>query len=198
MLDPISVREQARRLYEHQGKAVRTIADALDVPKSTIARWAKADGWLKPGAKPEPPTVPAEMLDASLSPEEAIAMAVNTGVSVVTGHRADINSAKDICRILLQELRDSTVHAETIGDLIEQQDVGDQAKVAMQRAVSLPERALVMVRLSGSMKTLVELERVAFGLDIKRPGEEKPPVHFRAFLGGREQAERHGKVTIDG
>lgn len=197
MPDPVAVREQARRLYEHQGKAVRTIGEALGIPKSTIARWAKDDGWLKPGAKPEPPTVPVEMLEASLSPEEAIAMAVNTGVAVVTGHRRDINSAKDLCRILMEELRDTTVHAETIGGLIEQQDVGDQAKVAMQRAVSLPERALTMVRLSGSLKTLVELERIAFGLDVKKPGEEKVPVRFQAFLGGKAQAEKHG-VTIDG
>ncbi|MCA3109842.1 MAG: hypothetical protein ING91_19435 [Rhodocyclaceae bacterium] len=197
MPSAVAVREQARRLYEHQGKAVRTIAEALEVPKSTIARWAKSDGWVKPGAKPEPPTVPAEMLDASLSPEEAIAMAVNTGVAVVTGHRADIHSAKDICRILLQELRDTSVHAETIAGLIEQEPGSDMARAAMQRAVSLPERALTMVRLSGSMKTLVELERVAFGLDNKRPGEEKPRVRFQAFLGGREQAASHG-VTLDG
>jgi hypothetical protein len=191
------VREQARRLFEHQGKAVRTIAEALEIPKSTIARWAKADGWRKPSQKPDIPTVPMAMIDASVSPEEAIAMAVNTGVAIVTGHRADISTAQDLCRVLLQELRDATIHAETIEDLIVAEDCGDNRRLAMQRAVSLPKRAQVMIRLSGSMKTLVELERTAYGLDVKKPGEEKPPVRFQAFLGGREQAKAHG-VTIDG
>lgn len=197
MIDQAAVREQARRLYEHHGKSARAIGEAMGVPKSNVARWAQAGKWQKPSQKPDIPTVPMAMIDASLSPEEAIAMAVNTGVAIVTGHRADISTAQDLCRVLLQELRDTTIHAETIGELIEQDEGGDARRMAMQRAVSLPERAQVMIRLSGSMKTLVELERTAYGLDIKRPGEEKPPVRFQAFLGGRDQAQRHG-VTIDG
>lgn len=197
MTDQPSVREQARRLYEHLGRSVRTIGEELGLPKSTVDRWARADGWKKPGAKKAPPTVPMELLDAGLSPEEAIAVAVNTGVSVVTGHRADINAAKDLVRVLMQQLRDTSIHVETIEELIGAEEVSGRRRDAMLHAVSLPERAITMLRLSSSMKTLIELERIAFGLDLKKPGEEKPPVRFQAFLGGKGQAEKHG-VTLDG
>lgn len=196
---PESVQETARRLFEHKGLSVREIAAKLGVSKSAVDRWSRKGEWIKPQAEPPVPTVPAAILEASESPEEAIAMALRASVAVVTNHRRDIAAARDLCNVLMQQLRDTSVYAHSIEELLRSTSEGSALGAALQ-AVSLPERAQVILRLTGAMKNLIELERQAFGLDgdaLKKRPPEAPPVRFQAFLGGKEQARQHG-VTLDG
>jgi len=77
----------------------------------------------------------------------------------------------------MTELRDSTVHNETIADVIETQADDEEwdgkARAAARRAISLQSRAGVMRDMANSMKGLQGLERTAFNLD-EQPSEKDP------------------------
>jgi len=103
--------------------------------------------------------------------------AAERGAEIIRTHRRDINDARGICGLLMTELRDSTVHNETIADVIETQADDEEwdgkARAAARRAISLQSRAGVMRDMANSMKGLQGLERTAFNLD-EQPSEKDP------------------------
>lgn len=93
------------------------------------------------------------------------------------GHRKDISAARVLCLTLLSELTEVTEGRHTIEDLSDLLDkmqnpdgseamekVLAKARDALNKAMSLPSRAGTIKALSDSLKTLVGLEREAWGL----------------------------------
>jgi hypothetical protein len=82
---------------------------------------------------------------------------------VLASHRADIARGRSVARALLAELIETNANRDDVAAAIE--DDGDaRRRGAMLRAVGLPSRAAVLQSLASTMKTLVQLERQAFGM----------------------------------
>jgi hypothetical protein len=88
------------------------------------------------------------------------------------GHRTSIGRAQRLVKALFGELEEATENRDEIDEAIEaerrDEDKGKR-RAMMLRAVALPSRSGVIVNLSGALKTLVALERQAFGLDAEVP-----------------------------
>lgn len=87
---------------------------------------------------------------------------------VIECHRRDIKAGREVCTLLIGELYQATTRLEEIEQAIDEETAGDgngQRRALMRRAVSLPSRAGVIRDLSGALKNLQALERVAFSID---------------------------------
>ena len=92
--------------------------------------------------------------------------------TVKLAHRADIHRARNITNALLQELEQQT-DAETLaalrelGELLRAEDERgvDRRNDLYQAVISLPERSKTMKTLAESLRSLVDMERTAFGMD---------------------------------
>lgn len=103
--------------------------------------------------------------------QECIEVIANRNVNVVEIHRKDINTGRSICGLMMNELLENTQHngvlTEIVNGLADQQEWDAKRTQAVQRAISLPQRASTMRDLSGALKNLIALEREAFGIDGK-------------------------------
>ncbi len=116
--------------------------------------------------EPHPLAVP-------LTPEQeqqAVQQAAAVGVEAVRRHRKDLRTGFALVDKLMNELNDSTDHTESIREMIESED-NLKRRIAMLRAVSLPQRAGVMRDLAMAISRLMPLERQAFNLDENPDGE---------------------------
>lgn len=98
--------------------------------------------------------------------------AADTLTNVRLAHRSDIHRARKITNALLRELEQQTdpetlTLLQELGDLMRQEnDRGtDRRNDLYQQVISLTERSKTMKTLSESLRTLVDLERTAFGMD---------------------------------
>ncbi len=109
---------------------------------------------------------------------EIIQAAAATGIAVVQAHRKDIQAARGICGLLLNQLHDASQDIEEIEDAIlaeTQEDTGNVRRNQMMKAVSLPTRAATVRDLSTALKNLVTIERQAFNLDKGEDEQKKVP-----------------------
>ena len=87
----------------------------------------------------------------------------------------------------MSELHDNTKNFEILEQLVSQtaedDEWNDKRRTAVNRAISLPQRAGVMRDLATSMKTLQGLERTAFGIDGKETDELTYEERLRNLLG---------------
>lgn len=119
---------------------------------------------------------------------DANAQAIAT---VRLGHRKDISTARALCLALLSELEAVTserLTVELLRELLDKLDhpgeddkAADKARDALYKAISLPSRAGSLKALADSLKTLVTIEREAWGL--KTDGGADSP---KAPIGPRE------------
>jgi hypothetical protein len=89
--------------------------------------------------------------------------------SIRMTHRAKISEASKICEAMLGELGTATEFRELIMEISNQagesEELSDKAMAMLRRAMELPGRASTLDRLVVSLKTLVGLERQAYGID---------------------------------
>jgi hypothetical protein len=112
---------------------------------------------------------------AAFTEQEIVEANSLVGKQVVECHRRDIKAGREVCTLLIGELYQATTRLDEIEQAIVEETQGDatgQRRALMRRAVSLPSRAGVIRDLTGAMKNLQALERVAFGLDDK--GDDIP------------------------
>lgn len=109
-------------------------------------------------------------------------------------HRKDISTARTLVLTLLSELAAVTDGRLTIDELTDildklenptnddaRQKIIDKAREALNKAISLPSRAGTIKALADSLKTLVVLERQAWGLaEASVPDPETPSDSFTA------------------
>lgn len=107
------------------------------------------------------------------SEREIIEASAMVGAQVVECHRRDIKAGRELCTLLIGELYQATTHLDQIDQAIVEEtaeDTSNQRRAMMRRAVALPSRAGVIRDLTGAMKNLQALERIAFALDEKDDG----------------------------
>lgn len=109
---------------------------------------------------------------------------VNANAEVIANirlsHRKDISRTRNVVMKLLGELEASTDNIELfekLGDLMRREDDKGQDKLndLYQKVISMAGRTKTMKDLADSLKTMVALERQAYGLDAEvKPQDGEP------------------------
>ena len=168
--------------YRAGVKSLRQIASEQNVSEGAIRKRSKRDEWLRDLSKKiqdkaddlvRKETVRSEVrTKTTISEKDTIDANANVVASIRITHRKDISRARSISMKLFDEL-ELMVGAENVG-LLQQlgellyspDDKGmDKLNDLYMKIISLPNRVKAIKELSDTMKTLVALERQAYGLD---------------------------------
>lgn len=114
---------------------------------------------------------------------DAVIVEANAQViaNIRLAHRTDISKSRGLVMTLLSELEHQTEHRdlyEKLGELMLSPDDNGRDKLfeAYQKAMSLGGRTSTMKALSDSLKTLIALEREAYGVIEEPSPPPAPPV----------------------
>jgi hypothetical protein len=177
-------------------KSLRQIAGEHDIAESGIRRRAKQYEWVrdlseKIKAKADD-IVRKESVRSSvrtkttISEKDKIDASANEVASVRLAHRKDIQRSRKIAMSLFDELEhqvgiENVENLEKLGELLRSDD--DKGRDALNdlymKIISMPGRVKSMKDLSDTLKTLIALERQAFGLDDEN---NKPVDALTALL----------------
>ena len=168
--------EAIEREYRAGQCSVAEIGRRFGISHPAILKRAKRDGWTRNLAAKVREAVTAKLVTSEVTgaagQRETIEAAAARVVQVIREHRTSIGRAQRLVKALFGELEEATENRDEIDEAIEaesrDEDKGKR-RAMMLRAVALPSRSGVIVNLSGALKTLVALERQAFGLDAEVP-----------------------------
>lgn len=168
--------------YRAGVKSLRQIASEQNVSEGAIRKRSKRDEWSRDLSKKiqdkaddlvRKETVRSEVrTKTTISEKDTIDANANVVASIRITHRKDISRARSISMKLFDEL-ELMVGAENVG-LLQQlgellyspDDKGmDKLNDLYMKIINLPNRVKAIKELSDTMKTLVALERQAYGLD---------------------------------
>lgn len=177
-------------------KSIRQIAAENEIAESGIRRRAKQYEWVrdlseKIKAKADD-IVRKESVRSvvrtktTISEKDKIDASANEVASVRLAHRKDIQRSRKIAMSLFDELEMMVGHEnvkllEMLGELMWSPDDKGNDKVndLYMKIISMPGRVKSMKDLSDTLKTLIALERQAFGLDDEN---NKPVDALTALL----------------
>lgn len=147
--------------FKKQGIA-RDLSEKIKDRANSMVTEAMVTG--KVTAKPSIP-------DATIIEEGSMQVA-----NVQLSHRRDIGRARELTNALLDELQEQTnpatrEHLEVLGELLRDPDASrDRLNELYQAVITLPERSKTMKVLAESLQKLIDMERTAFGMDVKENG----------------------------
>ena len=168
--------------YRAGVKSLRQIASEQNVSEGAIRKRSKRDEWLRDLSKKiqdkaddlvRKETVRSEVrTKTTISEKDTIDANANVVASIRITHLKDISRARSISVKLFDEL-ELMVGAENVnllqqlGELLYSPDDKGMDKLndLYMKIISLPNRVKAIKELSDTMKTLVALERQAYGLD---------------------------------
>lgn len=170
-------------------RSVRDIAASQGITHGAINKRAKRDEWTrdlsaKIKAKAAELVSKAEVskqVSKQQADTERSIIAVNAQVQadITLQHRSDIRRHSALRDKLLSECFDQSENSGDYERLAELLDTDDMEKLqaAFRKAMTLPQRVDSFKKLVESTKTLVGLEREAFGISDNSNGDaSKPPV----------------------
>lgn len=163
--------------YETTGRSIQDIARQAKVQPTAIISRASQLGWTR-RAETTVVQKAAEIIAQSqekarqeLQAKTEIIERVNVEMQakVLLEHRKDIQRARKLCMNLLGELEaiyDNLPELQSVGEALrsENEKGVDKMNDAYRAIISLPERSKSLKALGESMKTLIALERQAFGI----------------------------------
>ena len=171
---------------EHDYRAgllsLREIAQPAGITEGAIRKRAKRDGWERDlnariHARAEALLVRKEAVRAagtqnatSPATEREIVEANATRIAQVRSeHRTDITRSRTLAMRLLEELESQTSDVPALaalGEMLRAEDDkgADRLNDLYQKIISLPQRTKTMKDLADTLKTLIGLEREAYGL----------------------------------
>lgn len=170
--------------------STREIAQAHGISHTAINKRAKADGWdrdlsaqiqAKADALVSKAAVSNEVSSSKLATEREIIEANAQRIAQVRGeHRFDITRMRLLVLRLLEECEAEAAEPGVfagIGDILRAPDDRGMDKLndAYQKAISLPTRIKGVKELAETMKTLVGLEREAYGIVSAEDAKAPPP-----------------------
>lgn len=182
--------------YRSGVKSLREIATDHEISEGAIRKRAKRDDWsrdlsAKIKAKADD-LVRKEQVRSevrtqnTISEKETIDANANLVASVRLSQRKDIQRSRKIAMSLFDELEhqvgvENAENLEKLGELLRTED--DKGRDALNdlymKIISMPGRVKSMKDLSDTLKTLIALERQAFGLDDEN---NKPVDALTALL----------------
>lgn len=166
--------EKIGKLYRLGQMSVREIARQEDIQPSSITRHAKKMGWTQDKTELIRQQTQAKLISNTRATPDAtdVALAVDTNVAVIRGHRTLIGRMNRIVSMLMDQLEEAALNRDEIEKAIAEETAKDEDSKrykAMMKAVSLPSHATSIVNLTNAGKTVVGLERQAFNI-----GDEPP------------------------
>ena len=187
--------KKVEQAYRAGMLSVEEIARQAGITAPAIHKHAKKNGWTRDltakvrARSGEKQILAMARLGSSDSPpqtdEEIIEDAALTQIAVVQHHQVAIRDGHRLCVDLFDELRATTTHRGQIEDMIDAED-NALRRYAMLQATSLPKRAETMRSLTQSLRTLVQLERQAFGIaDLRKdvpPGADMTTAELEASI----------------
>ena len=182
--------------YRAGVKSIRQIAAENEIAESGIRRRAKQYEWVrdlseKIKAKADDIVRKESVRSAvrtktTISEKDTIDANANEVASVRLAHRKDIQRSRKIAMSLFDELemmvgQENVKLLEMLGELMWSPDDKGNDKVndLYMKIISMPGRVKSMKDLSDTLKTLIALERQAFGLDDEN---NKPVDALTALL----------------
>lgn len=177
-------------------KSLRQIADEHGISHVSINKRAKRDDWVRDlSAKIKAKSdnmVTKSLVTSEVTSEKRISekQIVDDGATALTnirlGQRKDIQRSRKIAMSLFDELemmvgQENVKLLEMLGELMWSPDDKGNDKVndLYMKIISMPGRVKAMKDLSDTLKTLIGLERQAFGLDDEN---NKPVDALTALL----------------
>ena len=173
--------------------SLREIASAHGITEGAIRKRAKKEEWTrdlnaKVRAKADDlvrkELVRSEVRKETATEKEVIDTEAQVQARVRLSHRKDIAKGRTLAMSLLEELEAQTGSAELmqkLGEIMADPDrSGNDKKLAdaYQKAISLGGRVQTMRSLADTLRTLISLEREAFGLD----NMPEPPANDLATI----------------
>ena len=170
--------------YRAGVKSLRQIASEQNVSEGAIRKRSKRDDWSRDLSKKiqdkaddlvRKETVRSEVrTKLTISEKDTIDANANVVASVRIAHRKDISRARSISMKLFDELElmvgaDNVNLLTQLGELLYSPDEQGMDKLndLYMKVINLPNRVKAIKELSDTMKTLVALERQAYGLEEK-------------------------------
>lgn len=181
--------EAIERAYRAGLLSIREIATEYGVSHTAINKRAKKEGWdrdLKAKIKAKADSLVSKREVSSQvstrNPEterEIIESNATVIANVRMAHRGDIRRSRGLVNKLLDELEsvsDNVDLFEELGELMHSPDDKGMDKLndLYHKVVSLPSRSKTMKDLADTLKSLIGLERQAYGLDELPSEPEKP------------------------
>lgn len=179
--------ERIEQLFRAGLLSVREIAAACGVSHTAINKRSKAEGWdrdlnAKIKAKADSLVsrreVSTKVSTETLATERGIVEAnAEVIADIRLAHRSDISRSRRLTNKLLDELEGLTDNRELfeeLGELMRNPDDSgqDRRNDLYQKIIDLPTRTKTMKELAETLKTLVVLERQAYGLDEKEKADD--------------------------
>lgn len=181
--------ESVEREYRAGIRSVRDIGSEFGCSHTAIQKRATRDGWTrdlsgkiraKAAEKVAKDAVANSVATETKADEKAIVEAnAEVQAGLIRAHRTDITRYRTLCQRLLSQLEAETGEPELfdqIGELLAApNDKGvDKLNEAYMKAISLPSRIDGAKKLAETLKTLIGLERQAFGLSDSPDGGKGP------------------------
>lgn len=171
----LSLREMSQK-HGVSHVAIKKRADKEDWTRDLTAKIkAKADalvnsGEVNGGVNSKPLVNEVEIVNANA---EVIA-------NIRLSHRKDISRSRNLVMKLLGELEASTDNIdlfEQLGEMLRREDDKGQDKLndLYHKVISMAGRTKTMKDLADSLKTLVAIERQAYGLDVEVKAQDEDP-----------------------
>lgn len=204
--------DEVRRAYESRAFTPNQLAVRFRVPKSTLYKKIKEEGWgegvaSKIVARRTQERLVQESSEFSDDLERAIELTAATNVQVVLAHRTAAGRGRTLAFKMLAELEEVVDNVPTIDEIIgEKVEAGElvpKAALWLRNRLELGERISNLKELSIATKNWIELERQAFGLD-RDEGDEpelteaQVDARLRLILGKAERRRRHHEAEDDG
>ena len=159
--------------------SLREIASAHGITEGAIRKRAKRDQWdrdlsakvrAKADALVRKELVRSEVRTASPTETETIAVEAQVQARVAMAHRSDITRSRTLAMHMVAELEAQCGQIELfdqLGELLQSQDEGvlDKLQDLYRKVLSLPGRVDNVKKLAETLKTLIGLERQAFGME---------------------------------
>lgn len=194
--------ERIEAEYRAGQLSVSEIARQAGCSHTAINKRAKAQSWVRDLSARVREEVSIRLVSDGVSAEtarETVDAAATRIVEIVRSHRSDIASGRAVVRALFDELTEGTENRLEIEDEIERETADDQStrrRAMMLKAVALPQRAATASSLAGALKTIVALERQAFGIEAGTPDEPATRDDLKSALSKLDQAQRDQLRTI--
>lgn len=167
--------------YRAGVKTLRQIGDEHGISHVAINKRAKRDGWsrdlsAKIAAKAKEKVTKASVTSPVTKVTEQAVIEAEAEIQsrIQLAHRQDIPKKRELVAKLFAEIEGLTDGKELIEQLTMAMQQGDQDKLAelARKVASLPSRIKGVADLVGAYKSLIGLEREAFGINgANTPGE---------------------------
>lgn len=197
--------ERIEQFYRAGLLSVREIAASEGITHGAINKRAKRDGWtrdLKAKIKAKADSlVSRSVVSTQVSTDTKVSerVEVESNAKVIAdiriAHRTDIGRSRRLALKLLDELESLTDNRDLfvqLGELLRAEDDNGQDKRndLYAKVIDLPSRTKTMKDLGDTLKTLIGLERQAYGLDSLPDGGDtsQPPAYSPKDYAAARQA----------